>query len=120
MDETACTEEGKIDGFSSAWSSSEDFVDSNGDGRYNTAEAFIIDVNGNGIPEQGEYIDAYGNGQYDEAESFTDTNGNGVWDDGLCTITEYLSFYAKKFCHPTAFAVYKFFHLYFFLDLIFY
>ena len=93
MDETACTEEGKIDGFSSAWSSSEDFVDSNGDGRYNTAEAFIIDVNGNGIPEQGEYIDANGNGQYDEAESFTDTNGNGVWDDGLCTITEYLSFY---------------------------
>ena len=52
MDETACTEEGKIDGFSSAWSSSEDFVDSNGDGRYNTAEAFIIDVNGMGFPNK--------------------------------------------------------------------
>ena len=93
MDETACTEEGKVDGSSSEWSSSEDFIDSNENGRYDNAEAFIIDVNGNGIPEQGEYIDANGNGQYDEAEIFTDTNGNGVWDDGLCTITEYLSFY---------------------------
>ena len=96
MSDNACTEEGKVDGFSSEWAASEDFVDSNGNGQYDTAEYFIIDVNGNGIPEQGEYVDANGNGQYDEAESFTDLNGNGVWDDGICTITEYLSFFESN------------------------
>ena len=96
MSENACAEEGKVDGYSSEWAASEDFVDSNGNGQYDTAEYFIIDVNGNGIPEQGEYIDANGNGQYDEAESFTDLNGNGAWDDGVCTITEYLSFFESS------------------------
>ena len=96
MSDNACAEEGKVDGFSSEWAASEDFVDANGNGQYDTAEYFIIDVNGNGIPEQGEYVDANQNGQYDEAESFTDLNGNGAWDDGICTITESLSFFESS------------------------
>jgi len=92
MDQTACTEESKLDGFSSTWGDSEDYVDANGNGQHDRAEYIFID-NGQEIPDQGQYVDANGNGQYDGAESFTDSNGNGEWDDGTCYVTEYLSFF---------------------------
>ena len=92
MDQTACTEESKLDGFSSTWGDSEDYVDANGNGQHDRAEYIFID-NGKEIPDQGQYVDANGNGQYDGAESFTDSNGNGEWDDGTCYVTEYLSFF---------------------------
>ena len=93
MDPTACTEAGKEDGFSSSWTNPEDFVDANGNGQYDRSE-FFLDSNFNGQfdVETETYTDSNFNGQFDVAEDFTDANGDGAWDDGICTILESLPF----------------------------
>lgn len=62
----------------------ETFIDANGNGLYDTGEAFtdlgepFIDQNDNGIWETGEfYVDSSGNGVYDAP--------NGVWDGPSCS-----------------------------------
>ena len=93
MDQTACTEAGKEDGFSSSWTNPEDFVDTNENGQYDRSE-FFLDSNFNGQfdVETESFTDANFNGQFDVAEDFTDADGNGAWDDGICTILESLPF----------------------------
>ena len=97
MDETACKEEGKIEGFSSSWNSPEEYVDSNSNGQYDKGDYFF-DTNGNNQYDFGEnFVDANANGQYDSGEDFVDTNGNGLYDEqGLCNIIEYLSFFESS------------------------
>ncbi|MFL2847917.1 MAG: DUF1800 family protein [Coraliomargaritaceae bacterium] len=54
----------------------ESFTDANGNGLYDTGEAFID--TGYNDPEL--YLDSNGNGAYDEGEPFSDYNGNGAYD----------------------------------------
>ena len=59
---------------------SENFTDSNGNGRRDIAENFM-DKNKNGIWDEGErFADKNKNGIWDEGESFDDLNGNGEFD----------------------------------------
>ena len=59
---------------------SENFTDSNGNGRRDIAENFM-DKNKNGIWDEGErFADKNKNGIWDEGESFDDINGNGEFD----------------------------------------
>ena len=59
---------------------SENFTDSNGNGRRDIAENFM-DKNKNGIWDEGErFADKNKNGIWDQGESFDDLNGNGEFD----------------------------------------
>ncbi|MDG1544069.1 MAG: ABC transporter permease [archaeon] len=92
MDQTACTESGKEEGFSSSWADSENFIDANANGQYDRSE-FFTDYNANGQYDDGEYfVDRNFDLEYNGNEDFTDSNGNGFWDDGICTVIESLPF----------------------------
>ncbi len=59
----------------------EDFIDSNGDGKW-TSEEVYRDSNNNGKYDLGErYVDKNKNESWDSAEHFIDLNGNGKHDD---------------------------------------
>jgi hypothetical protein len=48
---------------------------------YMIGEESFTDTNGNNVYDAGEpFVDTNGNGKYDLGEPFTDTNGNGVYD----------------------------------------
>ncbi len=44
-------------------------------------EVLTLDVNGNGRFDTGDAFADIGNGRFDAGESFTDSNGNGIYDD---------------------------------------
>ena len=52
-----------------------------GNGQYDFGETFT-DSDGNGVYDEGEVFEDLGNMIYDQPDTFTDVNGNGVWDDG--------------------------------------
>ena len=81
-DESAC------DTYGGDWSSGTCTVASEcedftdlGNGQYDVGEVYT-DSNNNGIYDEGEVFEDLGNLIYDQPDTFTDQNNNGVWDDG--------------------------------------
>lgn len=59
----------------------EEFVDANGNGRWDPGESWTdADGDGQWDPTGEPFVDANGNGLHDQGESWTDVNGNGVRD----------------------------------------
>jgi len=83
--------EARINSFAEFWEdtgkdgliqgSPEPYIDEDGSGDYDSGEDFT-DSNGNGVWDEKVEVDfGEGNGQWENGEDFTDSNNNGEWDN---------------------------------------